>query len=93
MTVILFFFIRNFTPFDSCAATLRLRSTIFVTSKRTLSADSPNSCARWIRWKISDDTQQRLRRDAAPVEADPAQVLTLDDGRLQPQLRAADRDT
>ena len=35
--------------------------------------------------------QQRLGRDAAPVEADAAQMLALDDGGLQPQLRGADR--
>lgn len=31
--------------------------------------------------------QQRLGRNAAPVEADPAQMLPLDDRRLQAQLR------
>src|SRR5690606_9064401 len=35
--------------------------------------------------------QQRLRRDAAPVEADTAEQLALDDRRLQPELRRADR--
>ena len=36
-------------------------------------------------------TQQRLGRDAAPVEADAAQVVALDDGRLEPELAGADR--
>ena len=35
--------------------------------------------------------QQRLGRDAPPVEADPAEQLALDDRGLQPQLRRADR--
>ncbi len=35
--------------------------------------------------------QQRLGRDAAPVEADPAEQLALDDRRLEPELRGADR--
>ncbi len=35
--------------------------------------------------------QQRLGRDAAPVQADAAQMLALDDGDVQAQLRAADR--
>ena len=34
--------------------------------------------------------QQRLGRDAPPVEADTAQALALDDGDLQAQLRGAD---
>src|SRR5690606_39284230 len=34
--------------------------------------------------------QERLGRDAAPVQADAAQMLALDTGHLQPQLRAAD---
>ena len=35
--------------------------------------------------------EQRLGRDAAPVEADPAQNLPLDDRGLEAQLRCADR--
>ena len=35
--------------------------------------------------------QQRLGRDAAPVEADAAQLLALDDRGLQPELRCPDR--
>ena len=35
--------------------------------------------------------EQRLGRDAAPVEADAAEALALDDRRLQAQLRATDR--
>ena len=35
--------------------------------------------------------QQRLGRDAAPVQADAAQMLALDDGRLQAELGRADR--
>ena len=35
--------------------------------------------------------QQRLGRDAAPVEADAAQVLALDDGGLHAELGGADR--
>ncbi len=35
--------------------------------------------------------QQRLGRDAAPVEADAAQMLALDNRGLQAELRAADR--
>ncbi len=34
--------------------------------------------------------QQRLRRDAAPVEADAAHVLALDDGDREAELRGAD---
>jgi hypothetical protein len=36
--------------------------------------------------------EQRLRRDAAPQQAGAAErLLLLDDGRLQPELRGADR--
>src|SRR5262249_44246732 len=35
--------------------------------------------------------QQRLGRDAAPVEADPAEVLALDARGLEAELSAADR--
>ena len=35
--------------------------------------------------------QQRLGRDAAPVETDAAQMLALDNRRLHPQLRRPDR--
>ena len=35
--------------------------------------------------------QQRLGRDAAPVEADAAEQLALDDRGLEPELRGADR--
>ena len=35
--------------------------------------------------------QQRLGRDAAPVEADTAEQFAFDDGGLEAQLRAADR--
>jgi len=35
--------------------------------------------------------QQRLGRDAAPVEADAAQILTLDNRGLEPKLRGTDR--
>ena len=31
--------------------------------------------------------QQRLRRDAAPVQTNPAQIFALDTGHLEPQLR------
>ena len=36
-------------------------------------------------------TQQRLGRDAAPVEADTPEQLALDDRGLEPELRRADR--
>ena len=36
-------------------------------------------------------TKERLRRNAAPVQADAAQMLALDDDRLQTKLRSADR--
>ena len=35
--------------------------------------------------------QQRLGRDAAPVQADAAQIFALDDGGLKSELRRADR--
>ena len=35
--------------------------------------------------------QQCLGRNAPPVEANPAEQLALDDRRLQPELRRADR--
>ena len=35
--------------------------------------------------------QQRLGRDAAPIEADAAELLALDDRGLQAELRRADR--
>ena len=34
--------------------------------------------------------QQRLGRNAAPVEADAAEIIALDDGRLEAELRGAD---
>src|SRR5690606_17296759 len=36
-------------------------------------------------------TQQRLGRNAAPVEANTAQMFALDDSRLEAKLRGADR--
>src|SRR5439155_7825025 len=35
--------------------------------------------------------QQRLGRDATPVEADAAQIVALDDRRLEAELRRPDR--
>src|SRR5690349_17101897 len=35
--------------------------------------------------------QQRLRRNTAPVEADAAEMLALDDGGLERELRGTDR--
>src|SRR5271163_808907 len=87
-TTILFFFIRKPTPFDNCCATFRERSTIFAISNLKLSALKPNSFRRCIRCQISED-QQRLGRDAAPIEADAAQPVSLDDRRLESQLRGA----
>ena len=34
--------------------------------------------------------QQRLGRDAAPVETNAAEIIALDDGRLEAELRRAD---
>ena len=59
-TAILCFFIRNLTPFDNCAATLRDRFTTASRSKRRLSAASPNSLSLCIRCQISDERSSAL---------------------------------
>jgi hypothetical protein len=65
--------------------------TIFCGSKATRSADSPKASA-CLGHQVVDlgRAQQRLGRDAAPVEADAAQMLALDQRRLHAELRRAD---
>ena len=89
-TVILFLRIRCATPDESCFATARERFTTLSRSKFGSTAAKPNS-GRWCsRWLISRRAQQRLGRDAAPVQADAAEVLALHHRGLHAELRRAD---
>ena len=89
ISVILFFFIRKWTPLTRPSATFRLRSKAAPKSKRRLAGDAERLGL------LGEDVgelgvaQQRLARDAADVEADPAPVLLLDDRGLA-QLSGAD---
>ena len=66
-----------------------------MTSGRRTSSRRPrcrtSPCRAVSRCASSAFLMQRLARDAADVEADPAPVLLLDDRDLLPQLRRADR--
>ena len=89
-TSILFFFIRPVTPLLSCPATPRERWTMAPRSALTLSRGQAIVLGVLHLVKHFGRTQQRLGRDAAPVEADAAQILALDDRGLQAELRRAD---
>ena len=91
ITVILFFFIRNLTPFDSWPATLRLRSTILRDIEFDVVGAEPEFVQPMQQVKDLRRAQQRLRRDAAPIETDAAQMLALDDRGLEAELARADR--
>ena len=90
-TVILCFFIRKPTPFDSRAATLRERSTIFF----QVEGDGLGGKAEFVEpvQQVIDfrRPQQRFGRDAAPIEAYAAEIFALDDGGLHAELGGADR--
>ncbi len=91
MTSTLFFFIRKPTPPLSVPDTPRERLTIAAAIEADLALDG-EAVIPSMRRKMIDlgRAQQRLGRDAAPVEADAAQMLALDDGRLEAELRRAD---
>ena len=90
MTVILCFLIRKATPFESCAATLRERSTIFAKIEAKIVGREAEFVQPVHQVPDFGGAQQRLGRNAAPVQADAAELFALDDGCLQAELRAAD---
>ena len=87
----LFFFIRKATPFDSCLATARERATTLSASKRMSFAENPNSIEMVQQMIDLRAAQQRLGRNAAPIEADAAELIALDDRGLHAELRRPDR--
>ena len=60
-------------------------------SKRTLSRREPELRRAAHRLIELGGAEQRLGRDAAPIEADAAEMLALDDHGLEPELGRADR--
>ena len=90
ITVILCFFIRKPTPLDSCCETLRDA----LHDLRDIELEIVGAEAELVQpvHQVPDfgRAQQRLGRNAAPVEADAAQPVALDHRGLQAQLRAAD---
>ncbi len=89
-TVTLFFLSRKPTPRLSCWATPRLRLTTAAASKRGLSAARPKLVGVAHQLEDLGGAQQRLGRDAAPVEADAAQMLALDQRHLHAELCGPD---
>ena len=90
MTVTLFFFRRCPTPRESCCATCRER----LTTAAGVEAQVVGLEAELLQvvHEVEDlgRAQQRLGRDAAPVEADAAQMLALDEAGLHPELGRTD---
>ena len=91
MIEILFFFIRKPTPSFSRFDTPRERLTTAAGSKPTFVGRQP--VVLGVLHIVIDlgRAQQRLGRDAAPVQADAAEMIALDDGGLEAELRRADR--
>ena len=87
-TVILFLRIRCATPDESCFATARERFTTL--SRSNFASTGGEAVVGQVVQQMVDlgGAQQRLGRDAAPVEADAAQVLAFHHGGLQAELRA-----
>ena len=91
MCVILFFLNRKPTPLLTLSAMPRLRWIIAGKSGAHVAGDDPELLGAVEGLEHLGRAQQRLGRDAAPVEADPTEVLALDAGGLEAELRAADR--
>ena len=91
ITSILFFFISMPTPPLRRPDTPRERCTMAAASKPIFSADE--TVILGVLHVVIDlgGAQQRLGGNAAPVQADAAQMLALDDRGLEPELRCADR--
>ena len=89
-TVILFLRIRCATPFESCFATARERFTTL--SSSNFDFDWSEAEIRQVVQQVVDfgGAQQRLGGDAAPVQADAAEVLALHHRGLHAELRGAD---
>ena len=85
-TAILFFFIRCVTPWLSCLATARLRATTSARSKDGFSAKTVG--VGMLQVEHLGRAQQRLGRDAAPVQTNPAEVLALEIAVLRPSCAA-----
>ena len=91
ITVTLFFFIRKPTPSLSRFDTARERFTTAPASNADLLGREP--VVLGVLHVVVDlgRAQQRLGRDAAPVQADAAEIGALDDRGLESELRRADR--
>src|SRR5438067_1774461 len=86
---------------SSSTGTSRGNSSMIVTSlpnRAKIDADATGGNRKAPVLRVLHDLQrmrvfeQRLRRNAAPIQAGAAQrFLLLDDGRLEPELRGADR--
>ncbi len=91
MTSTPFFLSRKPTPLLSSRATERERSSI--TLRSSFGGPGSDDAERRRLADLVEDlgrAQQRLGRDAAPVETDAAEVRVLDDGGAQAELRGAD---
>ena len=87
---ILFFFIRKWTPLTMESETSRLRAWVGLKSIEA-SPVIPNLSFSWVEdVRQLGVAQQRLRRDAADVEADTSPVLLLDHPDLEAELGGAD---
>ena len=90
ITAILFFFIRKATPSLSRAGHLARA----LHDRLGIEADllGRQAVVLGVLQVVEDlgRAQQRLGGDAAPVEADAAQIVALDDGRLEAELGGAD---
>ena len=91
ITGTLFFFIRKPTPLFIRPATARERLITAAGSKLTVLGREP--VVLGVLHVVEDlrRAQQRLGRDAAPVRADAAEEVALDDRGLEAELRGADR--
>ena len=74
------------TPLRIWRTTSSLRLIIFGKSNETSGTTSPYSSARRTLAQQVGGRQQGLRRDAAPVQAGPAQLRALDHGHLRAEL-------
>ena len=90
-TAIPFFFIRCFTPVESRLATARERATTFAEVEAHVARLEAEVVEMAQQVLDLGGAQQRLRRNAAPVEADAAEVLALDERGRKPSWRGADR--
>ena len=91
MTVILCFFIRPLTPFGQLARDLARALDDLGEIEAEILAGKAELVQPVQQVPDLGGAQQRLGRDAAPVQADAAEILALDDRGLEAELGAADR--